>query len=117
MDEQIRKLAEAIYKIRNKEKMIRVIYEQGTGTNRAYLETLIQAARENTQRELKAQVKQGYLKEAETSNILKELDTIASIINPEPKILIATFPEYIANEFYIHSVAIDLHDTNRQAKT
>jgi hypothetical protein len=117
MNEQACKLAEAVYKIRSKEKMIRATFEQGAGHTRAYLEERIQIARDNTKKELKTQVKQGYLKEADAANILKEFELITTIDNPEPQILVATFPEFIMNEFYVRSVAVELNDTNRQAET
>lgn len=114
MDEQRRKLPEAIYKIRSKEKMIRASYEKGAGTNRAFLEDRIKEAAEKTEQELNSQVEQGYFTKQEATDILAVLCTMPVIREVRRGILVATFPEFKLNELYVHSVAIELNDSNGQ---
>lgn len=116
MDEQLKQLHEAIYKIRSKEKMIRASFEQGVGATRSYLEGRMEEARTTTSKELKAQVKQGYFTEKDSSQILHELNTMFKIEEPEPGILVATFPEYTLNELYLRGIAIKLDDSDGQTK-
>jgi len=116
MDEQRRKLTEAIYKIRSKEKMIRASYEKGTGTTRAFLEDRIREAAEKTEQELNSQVEQGYFTKQEAAEILEALSTMPVIREVRQGILVATFPEFKLNELYVQSVAIELNDSNGQTE-
>jgi RecG-like helicase len=116
MDDLQRKQAEAIYKIRSKEKMIRATYTSSSETTRDYLEGLIENALKTTHRELKEQTKQGIWTKEEATSIYEALETMPVIKDVGPNVLIATFPEFKLNELYIHSVALERDDSDRQTK-
>ena len=103
-------LNEAIYLIRSKEKMIKPTFETGGGSTKAYLEGQITAALLSTKKDLNKQVREGYFTAAEAKGILAELSTMPILECLPSGEAVATYPEFKANELYIHSIAIRLEE-------
>ena len=99
---------EAIYMIRSKEKMIKADFEKGTGHSTSYLEDLIAGALKTTKAELSKQVKEGYFTRTEAKGIYEALAQMPILDTLPTGEAVATYPEFRANELYIHSVAIRL---------
>lgn len=103
-------LNEAIYLIRSKEKMIKPDFQAGTGKSKAYLEDQIAAALATTKKELNKQVRDGYFTATEAKNIHAALSTMPILECLPSGEAVATYPEFRANELYIHSIAIRLEE-------
>ena len=103
-------LNEAIYLIRSKEKMIKSDFQVGTGKSKAYLESQIATALATTKKELLRQARDGYFTTKEARDIHEALSQMPILEVLPTGEAVATFPEFRANELYIHSIAIRLEE-------
>src|SRR5690242_10995589 len=97
-------LNEAIYKIRSKEKMIKPVFQAETGKSKTDLEKEIAAALSTTKKELQHQAKEGYFTTKEAKDIHSALSQMPVLKDLPTGEIVAVFPEFKANEFYIHAI-------------